>query len=36
VKNSLEGGVAYVIPIEPDATTVLDDFINGQPFPPET
>jgi LCP family protein required for cell wall assembly len=33
VKSSTEGGVAYVVPIEPDATAVLDAFIAGEPFP---
>jgi LCP family protein required for cell wall assembly len=33
VKGSTEGGVAYVVPIEPDATAVVDAFIAGEPFP---
>ena len=33
VKSSTEGGVAYVIPIEPDAQSVLAAFIAGEPFP---
>lgn len=35
VKNSLEGGVAYVVPIEPDAADVIAAFIADQAFPPE-
>lgn len=33
VKNHSEGGRSYVIMIEPDASEVLDAFINGDPFP---
>ena len=33
VTGSTEGGTAYVIPIEPDATSVLDAFIAGTVFP---
>lgn len=33
VTGSTEGGVAYVIPIEPDAQSVVDAFITGEPFP---
>jgi LCP family protein required for cell wall assembly len=33
VDISNEGGVSYVVPIEPDATTVLAAFIAGDPFP---
>jgi len=33
VKNSKENGRAYVVPIEPDATAVIDAFIAGKPFP---
>ncbi|MDX2342411.1 MAG: LCP family protein [Acidimicrobiia bacterium] len=33
VVNSMEGGVAYVVPIEPAATTVLGAFMVGDPFP---
>ena len=33
VTSSTEGGVAYVIPIEPDAQAVVDAFIVGEPFP---
>lgn len=33
VTSSTEGGVAYVIPIEPDAQAVVDAFIIGAPFP---
>ncbi len=33
VKGSTESGVAYVVPIEPDATAVIDAFIAGEPFP---
>jgi LCP family protein required for cell wall assembly len=33
VTGSTEGGVAYVIPIEPDAQSVVDAFIAGEPFP---
>jgi len=35
VRNANEGGVAYVVPIEPDATAVIDAFIAGVAFPPE-
>lgn len=33
VVNSTEGGVAYVVPVEPEATAVVDAFIAGEPFP---
>lgn len=33
VTGSTEGGVAYVVPIEPTATSVLDAFIAGTVFP---
>ena len=33
VQNSSEGGVAYVVRIEPDATSVLTAFIAGTAFP---
>ncbi|MDX2467545.1 MAG: LCP family protein, partial [Acidimicrobiia bacterium] len=33
VKNSTEGGVAYVVPIEPDAAAVIDAFVAGETFP---
>ena len=33
VTGSTEGGIAYVVPIEPDATSVLDAFIAGTVFP---
>lgn len=33
VTGSTEGGVAYVVRVEPDATTVLDAFIAGTDFP---
>ena len=33
VKTSTENGRSYVIPIEPDATAVIDAFIGGDPFP---
>jgi LCP family protein required for cell wall assembly len=33
VTNSREGGVAYVVLVEPDATSVLTAFIAGIPFP---
>ncbi len=33
VTGSTEGGVAYVVRVEPDATTVLDAFIAGTVFP---
>jgi LCP family protein required for cell wall assembly len=33
VTGSSEGGIAYVIPIEPDATSVIDAFIAGTAFP---
>lgn len=33
VTGSTEGGVAYVVRVEPDATAVLDAFIAGTPFP---
>ena len=33
VTSSSEGGVAYVVPIEPDAQSVIDAFIIGEPFP---
>ena len=35
VKNQTEDGRAYVVPIEPDATNVLNAFIAGEPFPAE-
>jgi LCP family protein required for cell wall assembly len=33
VKISNEGGVSYVIRIEPDAQSTLDAFLSGEPFP---
>jgi LCP family protein required for cell wall assembly len=33
VAISNEGGVSYVVPVEPDATSVLDAFIAGTVFP---
>ncbi len=33
VTGSREGGVAYVVPIEPDAQAVINAFIAGLPFP---
>jgi LCP family protein required for cell wall assembly len=33
VKNHSEDGRAYVVPIEPSATAVIDAFIAGDPFP---
>jgi LCP family protein required for cell wall assembly len=33
VKNSTESGRAYVVPIEPDATTVINAFITGDTLP---
>lgn len=33
VKSSTEGGVAYVVPIEPDAAAVIAAFTAGDPFP---
>ena len=33
VRDSTEGGVAYVVPIDSDATAVLDAFLVGDPFP---
>jgi len=33
VKNSTEDGRAYVVPIEPDATTIINAFIAGAAFP---
>ena len=33
VTGSTEGGVAYVVPIQPEATSVLDAFIAGTVFP---
>lgn len=33
VTDSTEGGVAYVIPIEPDADAVIAAFVAGVPFP---
>ncbi len=33
VKSQTEDGRAYVVPIEPDATAVIDAFIAGNPFP---
>jgi LCP family protein required for cell wall assembly len=33
VTNSTEEGRAYVVPIEPQATAVINAFIAGQPFP---
>lgn len=33
VTGSTEGGIAYVVRVEPDATTVLGAFIIGSPFP---
>lgn len=33
VVTSLEGGVSYVVPIEPEATGVVDAFIAGEHFP---
>ncbi|MDJ0925074.1 MAG: LCP family protein [Acidimicrobiia bacterium] len=33
VTGSTEGGIAYVIPVEPDATSVLDAFVAGTVFP---
>jgi len=33
VKNHTEDGRAYVVPIEPGATAVIDAFIAGEPFP---
>ena len=33
VTGSTEGGVAYVVRVEPDATAVLDAFIAGTVFP---
>jgi LCP family protein required for cell wall assembly len=35
VKNQTEDGRAYVVPIEPDATNVINAFIAGDPFPTE-
>lgn len=35
VQTSNEGGVSYVVPIEPDATAVIDAFMAGLAFPPE-
>lgn len=35
VKNQTEDGRAYVVPIEPDATAVVDAFLAGEPFPDE-
>jgi LCP family protein required for cell wall assembly len=35
VKNQTEDGRAYVVPIEPDATAVIDAFLAGDPFPSE-
>jgi len=35
VSISDEGGVSYVVRIEPAATDVLDAFTSGSPFPPE-
>ena len=33
VAISNEGGVSYVVPVEPDATSVLNAFIAGTVFP---
>jgi hypothetical protein len=33
VKNSTENGRAYVVPIEPDATAVINAFITGDTLP---
>ena len=33
VKNSTEDGRAYVVPIEPNATNIIDAFLLGNPFP---
>lgn len=33
VANATEGGRAYVIPVEPEATNVISAFIAGLPFP---
>ena len=35
VKNQTEDGRAYVVPIEPDATNVINAFLTGAPFPEE-
>lgn len=35
VKNQTEDGRAYVVPIEPDATAVLNAFLSGDHFPNE-
>jgi LCP family protein required for cell wall assembly len=32
VRVSNEGGVSYVVPVEPDATVTVDEFNAGQPF----
>ncbi|MDJ0959335.1 MAG: LCP family protein [Acidimicrobiia bacterium] len=33
VRITNEGGVSYVVPVEPEAKATLDAFLNGEPFP---